>query len=767
VVVIALAAIALLALPNAASATTVSLGDSFSSGEGASPYDAGTSQEHGNGCDRSAQAWPRLLGVPESNHFACSGDKTTEFYKAKNDPLSQLESLRLVAAREPISKVYVTIGGNDLGFSTILGACIAYDCLRHMDSHELKKLHEKVEPAVAKALSEAKAAANGGQVMLVGYPNLIPSPGSRFTGCGWLTDQEKPRVWKLESELNSTLARAANAAGVTFISISDALKGHELCTPDSYVNPVAGGGAFSHHGWKPALSKHQGHPDAQGQQRMADAVRRAESAGAGAVPPPPAGCTPATRVAAIVDDSGSMSRNDPLNIRRSALEILLTKPSDQGRTLGAVEFGGEAGPLFPPGQVSADQASMLASLSALEDDGYDFSGDFTDYNEAFRASSSEQPDADARIFLTDGGHNVGPYENGHLGGPRTYVVGLNIGPAGEGNSEAELLGRIASDTGGAYFPLLREPGDDAATQYRRLQPVFNAIDALLQCHGAPQQSVVKLSKVNAPAPPIHASFGAAAGIEIVISWATAGTKAGMASASVRNAGGRVVANLSGKAPHHGKSGKRHKRGNPEALSPTVVEGPTFETVTIPKPPHGTDLQIGIAATELAAPSAVSIQISTLPALPPGTATGGPTTSGGSSSGQAPATPTPSPVPVPTEPAPSKPAPPASEPSPPPPPPPPPPANHAEQETPAHPVNTFTNHHNASGVGPQIAAGQWVEVSCRVYDPFIGSSNPDGWWYRIASSPWNNAYYSPANTFMNGDPYGGPYTHNTDFSVPVC
>jgi hypothetical protein len=33
--------------------------------------------------------------------------------------------------------------------------------------------------------------------------------------------------------------------------------------------------------------------------------------------------------------------------------------------------------------------------------------------------------------------------------------------------------------------------------------------------------------------------------------------------------------------------------------------------------------------------------------------------------------------------------------------------------------------------------------------------------------YGNAYYSPANTFMNGDPYGGPYTHNTDFSVPVC
>ena len=100
-------------------------------------------------------------------------------------------------------------------------------------------------------------------------------------------------------------------------------------------------------------------------------------------------------------------------------------------------------------------------------------------------------------------------------------------------------------------------------------------------------------------------------------------------------------------------------------------------------------------------------------------------------------------------------------------PPPAPETWSEQETPNHPVNTFTNYHNASGEGQAIAAGQWVQVSCKVYDPTIASVNPDGYWYRIASSPWNNAYYSPANTFMNGDPYGGPYTHNTDFNVPNC
>lgn len=136
------------------------------------------------------------------------------------------------------------------------------------------------------------------------------------------------------------------------------------------------------------------------------------------------------------------------------------------------------------------------------------------------------------------------------------------------------------------------------------------------------------------------------------------------------------------------------------------------------------------------------------------------------------TPSPSPPPAPTPaptpgPVPSPPPVPIPTPTPTPAPAPAPAPTWSEQETPNHPVNTFTNYHNASGMGPAIGSGQWVQVSCKVYDPTIVSVNPDGYWYRIASGPWNNAYYSPANTFMNGDPYGGPYTHNTDFAVPNC
>ena len=63
--------------------------------------------------------------------------------------------------------------------------------------------------------------------------------------------------------------------------------------------------------------------------------------------------------------------------------------------------------------------------------------------------------------------------------------------------------------------------------------------------------------------------------------------------------------------------------------------------------------------------------------------------------------------------------------------------------------------------------QRVEVSCKLQSFSIDRIGPDGYWYRIASPPWSDRYYSPAITFLNGDPVDGPYDHNYDPAVPDC
>ena len=56
----------------------------------------------------------------------------------------------------------------------------------------------------------------------------------------------------------------------------------------------------------------------------------------------------------------------------------------------------------------------------------------TDYNVAFDTARAANPGAAARIFLTDGGHNAGTYNNTHLNpAPQaqtpTYVIGFSAG----------------------------------------------------------------------------------------------------------------------------------------------------------------------------------------------------------------------------------------------------------------------------------------------------------------------------------------------------
>jgi hypothetical protein len=81
------------------------------------------------------------------------------------------------------------------------------------------------------------------------------------------------------------------------------------------------------------------------------------------------------------------------------------------------------------------------------------------------------------------------------------------------------------------------------------------------------------------------------------------------------------------------------------------------------------------------------------------------------------------------------------------------------------VATWNDPRQPGQNGQAIPFMETVQVSCKVYSPVFGSVK---WWYRIASSPWDNAWWAPANTFLNGDPLEGPYPHyEYDPAVPDC
>jgi hypothetical protein len=195
-----------------------------------------------------------------------------------------------------------------------------------------------------------------------------------------------------------------------------------------------------------------------------------------------AACAPVTNIEAIVDDSGSMAGTDPNRLRVQAMDLLINA-LDSSTSLGAVEFGSSAvssspsaDVVFPVEAVGPNAAAMKSALDTTiqADNGG------TDYNAAFDTARAANPGAAARIFLTDGGHNVGTYLNTHLNpAPQaqtpTYVIGFSTGLSLP--EDQARLAKIASDTGGAYYPL-----PDASA----LQSVMNQIETGLTCQSAPK-----------------------------------------------------------------------------------------------------------------------------------------------------------------------------------------------------------------------------------------------------------------------------------------
>jgi hypothetical protein len=82
------------------------------------------------------------------------------------------------------------------------------------------------------------------------------------------------------------------------------------------------------------------------------------------------------------------------------------------------------------------------------------------------------------------------------------------------------------------------------------------------------------------------------------------------------------------------------------------------------------------------------------------------------------------------------------------------------------ANTFTDPFRPSVTGHRVPPFAEVEISCKVYAPTFESLKPDGYWYRLASSPWNNEYYVAANTFLNGET-APPWKIFTNHDIPDC
>jgi hypothetical protein len=153
--------------------------------------------------------------------------------------------------------VTITIGGNDVGFGSVLGTCFVSDCRAAVAASAVAML--TVLPGrLVTTYQAVEEAAPGARLVVVGYPRLFPARRSDVTGCGWLTNAERRALNRAADLLDAVIAVQAWSVGATYVDVSRTLQGHELCTKDSWLVPLPAFGAA--------------HPTEMGQDAIAAAV---------------------------------------------------------------------------------------------------------------------------------------------------------------------------------------------------------------------------------------------------------------------------------------------------------------------------------------------------------------------------------------------------------------------------------------------------------------------------------------------------------------
>jgi lysophospholipase L1-like esterase len=251
-------------VPHHRPALLAALGDSYSSGEGNPPFEPA-----GDGCDRSAQAWPLLAAAElgwRATNLACSGAQTRDVVNPYKNQPAQVDALATLRPRPRV--VTITIGGNDAGFSTTLGACVAADCVA---THAIAAANARIVALLPERLVDTyravEQAAPRAQLVVVGYPRLVPQRQADVTRCPWLTGPEREALNTSADLLNFVIRISAWRTGARFVDVSDTLAGHELCTKDSWIFPIGVG----------PVSSYWAHPILPGQLAIADRVADALS----------------------------------------------------------------------------------------------------------------------------------------------------------------------------------------------------------------------------------------------------------------------------------------------------------------------------------------------------------------------------------------------------------------------------------------------------------------------------------------------------------
>lgn len=240
-----------------------------------------------NKCHRHGRAYPNqireMFGIAASNaiFMACSGAVTDDvLHKAQypNSPVNvaggrpQIDTLAGFAAGGAPDFITIGIGGNDAGFKDLIVHCMTHACAEDPDytAGELTRVNGDMFRNVRATFKALRAAYPAATIAAFGYPSVIGDPADNCVGVdlkGWKIEQSE-REWIKDDVLpaiNDAISDAAAEAGVSYVDITAATKGHELCTRDPYINGLRAG---VDDGWLPVASE-SFHPNQYGHDAIA------------------------------------------------------------------------------------------------------------------------------------------------------------------------------------------------------------------------------------------------------------------------------------------------------------------------------------------------------------------------------------------------------------------------------------------------------------------------------------------------------------------
>jgi lysophospholipase L1-like esterase len=195
----------------------VALGDSYSSGVGAGSYISSSGS-----CLRSTNAYSALWASAHSPasyvSVACSGATTQDVL---NNQLSALNS--------GTTLVSITIGGNDVGFSSVMQTCVL-----DSDSACLSAINTATGQAktilpgrLANTFAAIKAKSPSAHLIVLDYPEFYDLSNSWF--CPGLSTTDRTALNNAADLLDSVIQTAAGNAGASFADVKGRFHGHELC----------------------------------------------------------------------------------------------------------------------------------------------------------------------------------------------------------------------------------------------------------------------------------------------------------------------------------------------------------------------------------------------------------------------------------------------------------------------------------------------------------------------------------------------------------